>query len=196
MSVCGDPDEPDQVFRWRGFHQEPGRPGPQCPQHVLVGVEGGQRHDDRWVGQFADPLDRGEPVEAGHAQVHQHDVWPVAYHRLHACRAVVRLVDDVDVVRRAEDRPQVGATIGSSSTTTTRITGHTADPAVGTYAGSVASTQNPPSGAGPACNVPWTSSIRCRRLAMPRPEPVPDSAGSGRPAGGVLRMVSRTWAGS
>ena len=45
-----------------------------------AGVEGCQHHNGRRAGQLADSLDRGEPVDARHAQVHEHNVRPVAHH--------------------------------------------------------------------------------------------------------------------
>ena len=136
------------------------------------------------LGELADPLDGGDPVHAGHPQVHQHHVGPAAQHRLDAGRAVVGLVHDLDVAGGAEDRAQVRADH--------RLVvhhdhpdhaAHTAGSAVGTYAGSVASRQNPPSGVRPARRVPCTSSMRCRRLAMPSPEPVAARPrAGGRPA--------------
>jgi hypothetical protein len=61
------------------------------------------------VGELVDPLDRGEPVDPGHAQVHQHDIRPVAPDRLDRRRAILGLADDFQVVGGAEDRPQVRA---------------------------------------------------------------------------------------
>jgi hypothetical protein len=109
VSLGGHLDQPDQILRRGGLDQEPGRAGPQRAQHVLVGVEGGQHHHGRRVGQLADPLNCGDPVHPGHPQVHQHHVGPGAHHRLDPRRPVVRLVHHLDGGRRAEDRAQVRA---------------------------------------------------------------------------------------
>src|SRR5262249_61997905 len=70
---------------------------------------------------------------------------------------------------------------------------HAAGSAVGTYDGIVASRQNPPSGVPPARRVPCTSSMRWRRLAMPRAEPVAARAlaGGGAAAGVLARSRTR-----
>src|SRR6185437_10583902 len=102
----------------------------------------------------------------------------------------------LDGAARAEDRAQVRADHRLVIHHDHPDHAEATDSAVGTNAGRVASTQNPPSGAGPACSVPCTSSIRCRRLARPSPEPVRASPGSARlaapfpvPGGGALWML-------
>jgi hypothetical protein len=44
------------------------------PQHLFVGVEGGQHHDLRRVRPAAQPLGGGEAVHDRHADVHQDHV--------------------------------------------------------------------------------------------------------------------------
>jgi hypothetical protein len=92
----GHLDQPDEVLRRRGLDQESGRAGPQCAQHVLVGIEGGQHDHGRRIGQLADPLDSGEAVHARHAQVHEHDVGAGADDRLDAGRPVLGVRHDLD----------------------------------------------------------------------------------------------------
>jgi hypothetical protein len=48
----------------------------------LFGVEGRQRDHRGAVGEPADTLDRGEAVDPGHAQVHEHHVGPAAPDRV------------------------------------------------------------------------------------------------------------------
>jgi len=56
---------------------------------MLVGVEGRQHHD-RWrAGWLTDPPDRGEPVDARHPQIHEHDIGPASHDRLDPGSAVV-----------------------------------------------------------------------------------------------------------
>ena len=50
-----------------------------------------------------------EPVELGHADVHQHDVGPPAPHDVHRRAAVGRLADDGDVGLGVEDHAEAGA---------------------------------------------------------------------------------------
>jgi hypothetical protein len=110
--VCpsgGHLHQPDEVLRRRGLDQESRRAGPQRAEHVLVGVERGQHHHGRRIGQLADPIDRGEPVHARHAQVHEHDVGAGADHRLDAGRPVLGARHDLDGAAGGQDRPQMGA---------------------------------------------------------------------------------------
>src|SRR5215475_13764272 len=109
MPVRRYPHQPDQVGRRRRLDEEPGRAGAQGAEHILVGVEGGQHDHDGRVGELADPLDRGEAVYAGHAQVHEHQIGLAADDGLDPGRSVVSLVHDLDVTRRAENRAQVRA---------------------------------------------------------------------------------------
>ena len=71
-------DRPDDLRRRRVLEQEAGRARLQRAQDQLVGVEGRQ-HDHRGrVGLLAQQPGRGDPVDLGHPDVHQHDVGPVA----------------------------------------------------------------------------------------------------------------------
>ena len=47
-----------------------------------------------------------EPVDAGHADVHEHDVGAMLERQAHRLLAVGRLADDGDVVLRVEQRPE------------------------------------------------------------------------------------------
>jgi hypothetical protein len=74
----------------------------------VIGVERRQ-HDDRGrLRPGPDGRRRLKPVEAGHADVHQHDVGPVPLHAVHRGLTVTGLVDDGQVVGRLQDHPQTG----------------------------------------------------------------------------------------
>jgi hypothetical protein len=72
------PNGRHQVLAGQVLEQEPAGPGPQGLEHVLVQVEGGQdQHPDRVGGPGAgQPAGRRQPVELGHADVHQDHVGP------------------------------------------------------------------------------------------------------------------------
>ena len=53
-----------------------------------------------------DPAGRLEPVEAGHLDVHQHDVGPSQAREIDRVAAVDRLADDLQVGLRLEDRAE------------------------------------------------------------------------------------------
>ena len=86
-------------------------PGPDRLEHVLVEVERGEDHDLH-VGQplvVGDAPGGRQPVDAGHADVHQHDVGPQLEGEAHGLVAVGGLADDGDVVLRVEQGPEPAA---------------------------------------------------------------------------------------
>ena len=56
-----------------------------------------------------DPPGRLDAVDHRHADVHQHDVGPLAQHDLDRLGAVAGLADDVDVGRRAQQHAEPAA---------------------------------------------------------------------------------------
>ena len=106
---------------------------------------------------------RGEPVDVGHADVHQHDVGPLAAGELDRLGAVGRLADDLDVVLGVEQGPEPAAyehlIVGEEDLDHWRPF-------------QVATTSKPPSRRGPVHSSPPVDSTRSR---MPtRPNPIED----------------------
>ena len=94
----------------RVLEQEAGGADAQRLEDVLAGVEGREHHDRRGVLRVGeDPLGRREPVELGHADVHQHDVGAPAGDDVDRGVAVGRLADDGDVGLGVEDDAKAGA---------------------------------------------------------------------------------------
>ena len=148
--------------------RNPSAPAATRPDHVLVGVEGGQ-HDHRGrVAVAVQGARRLEPVHHRHPDVHQHDVGTQRRGLPQALGAVTGLADDVEVALAAEHERQRRAHQGSSSTISTEI-GAPVDPLM------------PPTvstrGARTACPVapcsrrPPRSSARSARPIRPRPAP-------------------------
>jgi hypothetical protein len=80
------------------FEQEAAGAGAERAEDVLVDLEGGQ--DDHLCGrrrleQFGG---RGDAVEVGHADVHEHDIGTVVSRTLDREPAVLRFGDDLDRV--------------------------------------------------------------------------------------------------
>src|SRR5205814_7097711 len=159
------------------LQQEATRPGPQRAVDVLVDLVRRDDHDagaaQRGVG--ADLGGRLDPVEAGHADVHQHDVRPGPADHGEGVQPVGRLADDLDlglaVDRARQDRPEAlpdqRLVVGK----------YDADGHDRPSSGNEAWTAQPPVGAGPAVTVPPTSATRSRIPASPNPKPpVPEPA--------------------
>jgi Protein of unknown function (DUF1524) len=103
------PDGVGEGVRRRGLQQEPGRPGLQRLEHVVVQVEHRQ-HQHARPGAAGDDLGgRGQPVAAGHLDVHQDDVRREVPRRPHRGRPVGRLADHLHPGSRAEDGRQPAA---------------------------------------------------------------------------------------
>ena len=65
------------------------------PEEFVILLPARRKHDDGHILGLADLLDGGKAVEAGHHDVHQHDVvivFAALFDRLHAVRRFVRLV--------------------------------------------------------------------------------------------------------
>jgi hypothetical protein len=69
---------------------------------LVVGVERREHDHLRRVVAAAQRLGGGEAVDAGHADVHQHDVGPVGVDRRVDLRAVGRLGHHADVLAARE----------------------------------------------------------------------------------------------
>lgn len=91
---------------WRVLEEEPSGPRAQRPRDVLVGVER-REHDDPWrTGLCAQRVGRGDAVELGHPDVHQHDVRPVPVDGGEHPAAVRGLADHLDLLGTREDHAQ------------------------------------------------------------------------------------------
>jgi beta-glucosidase-like glycosyl hydrolase len=101
-------DRGDELLRPGPLEQEAGGAGGQRAEHVVVVLERGEDQHRRTRRCRGDRAGRGDPVEAGHADVHQHDVGP----HLPAARdrlvAVGGLGHNLDAVVGGKDRPQAG----------------------------------------------------------------------------------------
>jgi hypothetical protein len=127
---------------------------------VLVVIERGQ-HDDAHAAQRrvgGDRLGGLQAVEAGHADVHQHDVGDEAARRVGRLVAVGGLADHLDAVLRGQQRPKARAherlVVGEQD----------AD-----HRGSLARTRNPPRAPGPVMSSPSSAAARSRMPFSPLP---------------------------
>lgn len=94
-----DPDGAQEVLGLGALAEEAGGAGPQGGGDVLVDLEGRQHHHAHG-GEFriaADHAGGGEPVGAGHPDVHQHDVGARPPGELVGLRPVGGLPDDLHV---------------------------------------------------------------------------------------------------
>jgi hypothetical protein len=99
-----------ELLRRRVLEQEAARARSQCLVDVLVHVEGRQ-HDDFRADPIAreQPASRLDPVELGHAHVHEHDVWGESVGLGEGLLAVRRLADHRHVLFGVEDHPEARA---------------------------------------------------------------------------------------
>ena len=113
------------------------------------------------VARGRDLARRRDPVELGHADVHQHDVGPQPLRAVDGLLAVGRLADDRDVVlgleHHPEARPHERLVVGDED----------ADAHRASVIGSDARTTKPPSGRRPACSSPPYSATRSRIPTRP-----------------------------
>jgi hypothetical protein len=72
------------------------------PVDVVVDVEGGEHEHLRGRAEGADQAGRLQPVEVGHAHVHEHDVGLEAAGQAHRLVAVLGLAHHLDVGLRVE----------------------------------------------------------------------------------------------
>ena len=103
-------DAGDKLLGGDVLEQEPACTNPERVVDVLVHVEGGQHHDLR-IGTVVteQAASRLDPVDVGHADVHQHDVRPQAPRLRHRLSPVRRLADHLDVLFSLEDHAEAGA---------------------------------------------------------------------------------------
>src|SRR5581483_850366 len=81
----------------------------ECLVDVLVEVEGGQNQDSCTVVLGEDASGRLEPVQLGHADVHEDDGGAVARRLLDGFETVARFGDDLDVLFFGEENAEAGA---------------------------------------------------------------------------------------
>ncbi len=103
-------DARDKLLGGNVLEQEPARADPERVVDVLVHVERGQHHDLR-VGTIVteQSASRLDPVDVGHANVHQHDVRPQATRLRNRLFPVRGLADHLDVLLSLEDHAEAGA---------------------------------------------------------------------------------------
>jgi hypothetical protein len=158
------PDRLDQVLGRDVLEQEPAGPGAQRRQHVLVEVEGGQdQHPDRVLDAVAGQAPgRLDPVHAGHADVHEHDVGPDVPGQPHRLGPIGRLPDHLEARLGVQDHPEPGPhqrlVVGDQDPD-----GHGAPPSRGRRA----ATRKPPPGRAPASRVPPNRATRSRMPMRP-----------------------------
>ena len=94
---------------WCGLEQEAARPGAHAFIDVFVEVEGGEDEDACvLVAPAEQPAGGFDPVEAGHAHVHQHDVGFQFGGELDGLIAVGGFADDLEVVVDLQDHAEPG----------------------------------------------------------------------------------------
>ena len=161
-----DKSDAGEQFGGRGvLEHEPAGAGAERGEDVLVEVEGGQDQDAyagaAVVGQ--DSPGGFETVHDGHPDVHQDDVGLGAEDEVDGFDTVCGAADDVDVGRRLEEDAESGAQQGL-------VVDHGNADHRDSTAGPIGSStlsRNPPSGSGPACDVPPNSAARSRIPVRP-----------------------------
>jgi hypothetical protein len=108
------PDGLHELVGGRVLEQEPAGPGPQCLDHVLVEIEGGQhQHLRRAVPPGSGDLPgRLHTVHPRHADVHQDHVGLQGPHLVERLEAVSGLADDREVLLGLQDHPEAGTQQG------------------------------------------------------------------------------------
>ena len=91
------------------FQEEAAGAGAECFVDVVVEVEGGQDQDARRSVCGREPAGRFDPVEVGHADVHQDDVGSERFCGVERGEAVTGLADDFEVGFGVEDDAEAGA---------------------------------------------------------------------------------------
>ena len=109
VSAGHDADGGEELFGRLVLEQETAGSGAECFVHVLVEVERRQDEDPRRVIGGEDPPRRLEPVELGHADVHQNDGWSKAGGLVDRLEACTRLRHDFDVLLAREQHSKAGA---------------------------------------------------------------------------------------
>ena len=102
------PDGRGQLGRRHVLEQEAAGAGPEGPEGVLVEIEGGQDEHPGVPGglRFGDGPSGRDPVEHGHAHVHEDDVGAVELGQAHGVGAVGRLAHDLHVLLGLEDHAE------------------------------------------------------------------------------------------
>src|SRR5262249_48429711 len=124
-------------------------------------------HDLRLGVVLADPARRLRPPDAGHLQVHQHDIRPDALVHGDGLLAALGLADDLDarlaVEQRAQPLPHDGVVVDEQHP----------DRALGRFAqrGTSTRTRVPAPGALSTRSVPPSRSARSRMPGRPKPPP-------------------------
>lgn len=152
----------------RVLEDEPGGSGAQGPQHLFVGVEGGEHDDLGRVRAAPQPLGRRESVRPRHPDVHEDDVRAGAVDERHDLVTVGGLADDLHVLGTAQHEGQPGPhqrvvvdeEQSDRSHASYVITVATGRLGVAQPHGSLARTSKPPPGVGPCSRVPPASVAR------------------------------------
>jgi hypothetical protein len=108
LAAREDPDGIDELLGRHVLEQEPARTGPDGGVDVLVAVEGREhQHAGRVRVRGVEELPgRFDPIEAGHADVHQHHVRAEPPTLGDRVRPVVGLADHLEVVLGIEDQSE------------------------------------------------------------------------------------------
>ena len=78
-------------------------PSAQCLQYEVVGVERGEHDHLRRARQRQHPPGGFDPIDAGHADVHEDDVWLLLLHQRYGAVAVGGFSDDLERRRTAAE---------------------------------------------------------------------------------------------
>jgi hypothetical protein len=100
-------DGRDQRLGAGALDQEARSSGTQRSEHVVVLLEGGEDQNSRGRHVARQLAGRGDPVEVGHADVHEHDVGAEPPGSLDGLAPGGRLTDDLDrrIAREELDEP-------------------------------------------------------------------------------------------
>ena len=109
IAGCDCADRGDQLLGRVVLEHEAACSGFHRLVDVLVEVEGGEDQDPGAAIGREDPPSRLEPVELGHANVHQDDRRVEASRLLDRLQPVRRLGHDLDVLLAGEQHPKAGA---------------------------------------------------------------------------------------
>src|SRR5699024_4345950 len=152
------------------LEEEPGGAGPQGVQGVLIVVEGGQDDDLRGadlsaVGEAEDLLGRFDPVDTGHAHVHEDDVGLLLADGVDAGHAVAGLTGHGHIGLGVDDHGEAGAHKGlvvdeDDTQIIRRMSAHRWPPSSPLGALGPEAAASPSAAAGPAsCPAPPPSSL-------------------------------------
>src|SRR5262249_45020263 len=168
-------DGAGQLLAGSVLEQEAAGSGFHSVVDVLVEVEGGQHEDlgpAAALGELGGCLD---PVESGHADVHQDDVGGQGACLCQCLAAVARLAGDAQIWLGFQQHPQ-------ALPDQVLVVGDQDADHDGSPTGSRAQTVNPPPGRGPARRSPPNTATRSRMPASPWPPPGGGGAELPRPS--------------